>query len=50
MIHDNAERPPVDLNLIQRQINGIIAYLKEHVWKDQLKPENTPTEDAAKTP
>jgi hypothetical protein len=33
-----AERPPVDLNLIQRQLAAITAYLKANVWKEQ-KPE-----------
>lgn len=25
-------RPPVDLELIQRQLAAIVAYLKERVW------------------
>jgi hypothetical protein len=31
-IHDNAERPPVDLVVIQRQLAAITDYLKERVW------------------
>lgn len=28
-----ATRPPVDLDVIQRQLAAIVAYLKERVWK-----------------
>jgi hypothetical protein len=28
-------RPPVDLELIQRQLAAIVAYLKERVWKSE---------------
>ena len=37
------ERPDVDLNLIQRQLNAITNYLKVNVWKPE-KSSVTPTD------
>jgi hypothetical protein len=34
-MHDNSERPDVDLNLIQRQLTAITSYLKMNVWKGE---------------
>ena len=52
-MHENSERPDVDLNLIQRQLTAITRYLKENVWKPQKNTDQanvTPTEGSDRTP
>ncbi len=43
-MHENSERPDVDLNLIRQQLAGITEFLKKNVWKgknaDQKKTED----------
>ena len=48
-MHENYERPDVDLNLIQRQLTAITSYLKENVWKPE-KSSVTPTEGPVRIP
>jgi hypothetical protein len=48
-MHENSERPDVDLNLIQRQLTAITSYLKATVRKPE-KSSVTPTDVPDRTP
>lgn len=41
-MHDNSERPDVDLGVIRRQLSAITNYLKMNVWK-RKEGMNDPT-------